>query len=65
MMTKQEEILYRQVKVAGESLLATRVSLKVTGRWLDGRLLDKDGNYLDLPHQISGGETYVIEVREE
>ena len=55
--------LYRQMKVADGDLQATRVALKVKGKWIDGVLLDNKGNILSLPHKVREGETYMIEVK--
>ena len=53
---------YRQVETAGENTLATRVALKIEGRWVDSVLLDKKGNVLPLPCEVKAGEQYIIEV---
>ena len=53
---------YRQMKIQDNDIEATRVALKVNNRWIDGILLDKDGNVLPLPYEVKKGETYIVEV---
>ena len=53
---------YRQEKIAEESIMATRVALKIGNRWIDGILLDREGKVLPLPYEVKKGETYILEV---
>ncbi len=53
--------MYRQEKVADESVQATRASLKVKRRWLPARILDKAGKLMPFPCEVKAGETYIIE----
>ena len=53
---------YRQVKIAGDGVLATRVSLKIEGCWVNGILLNEEGAVLALPHEVEKGRSYIIEV---
>lgn len=53
---------YRQVKIQDKDLLATKAKLKIENRWIDGIILDKNGEVLPFPCEVKKGETYIIEV---
>ncbi len=55
-------MMYRQIKVAEESVLATHAFLRVKNQWLSGRILDKDGKLKPFPCEVKAGETYIVEV---
>jgi uncharacterized protein YxjI len=54
-------MLYRQTRRFRKSTIVTFVKLRIDGKWVVGRLLDKDGNLLTLPYQVKAGEKYIIE----
>ena len=53
---------YRQKKVADNSGRAFDAFLHVEGRWVPGKLLDKDLNEMPFPCDLKAGETYFVEV---
>ena len=55
----------RQARRAEETAIATHLQVCVEGKWVKGKLLDRDGNDMPFPCEVKQGETYLIEVDSE
>lgn len=53
---------YRQEKIVEESMTAIDASLRISNEWVHGRILDKNGNLMPFPCELTAGETYMVEV---
>ncbi len=56
---------YRQSRVQKIDCMASKVELKIDGRWIEGKLLDRDGREMPLPCEVKAGETYCVEVQND
>jgi len=53
---------YRQLKIQDTDCVAANACLNIEGKWIEGILLDEDGNVLTFPCEVKAGEAYIIEV---